>query len=68
MKTNRQQVILLRKEHPDWTLEEIGKPLSISRERARQILKSEALETRGSWEREYQKPKREVLYTLRRYY
>jgi len=43
----RDKVIELRKHHPEMTLQAIGTELGISRERVRQILTSENIETRS---------------------
>ena len=43
---NRPQVIALRKEHPEWRLGDIGDVVGITRERVRQILRTEGLPTR----------------------
>ena len=48
---NRAKVIELRKQHPYFTLEEIGKEVHLTRERVRQILKSENIRTTGEFER-----------------
>ena len=44
---SRDKAIELRKHHPEMTLQAIGTELGISRERVRQILTSENLETRS---------------------
>lgn len=43
-------VISLRNEHPEWTLEQIGKQAGVTRERTRQILKRAGLPTRRGFE------------------
>jgi len=45
---NREVVKYLRNNHPEITLQEIGSHVGISRERVRQLLSSEKLETRSS--------------------
>ena len=45
---SRDKVKEIREQHPEWTLNEIGEELGISRERVRQILRSENLETRSA--------------------
>ena len=45
---SRDRVIALRKHNPDMTLIEIGNEIGITRERVRQILVSEQLETRST--------------------
>ena len=45
-KTNRDRVALLRKSHPDWTLERIGTEVGITKERVRQLLNILGLPTR----------------------
>ena len=42
----RPQVVILRKEHPSWVLEQIAREVNVSRERVRQILETEGLPTR----------------------
>jgi DNA-directed RNA polymerase sigma subunit (sigma70/sigma32) len=41
----REKVVDLRLRHTDWSLQKIGKAVDLSRERVRQILKSENLPT-----------------------
>jgi hypothetical protein len=43
--TTREKVVEIRKQEPNFTLKEIGIKVGISRERVRQILKSESLST-----------------------
>ena len=42
---SRRRVAELRDMHPDWTLEEIGEDVGVTRERVRQLLSSESLRT-----------------------
>ena len=44
---DKNDVVRLRKEHPDWTLERLGNEVGVTRERIRQILKQFDLPTRG---------------------
>ena len=57
LKGKRKKVIELRQRFPSWTLQRIADEVHLTRERVRQILKSENLETQGNYEREYQRPK-----------
>ena len=43
--STRNKVITLRQKHPSYTLQDIGNEVGISRERVRQILKSEGMHT-----------------------
>jgi hypothetical protein len=45
---NKQSVFTLREEHPDWTLDAIGKEVGVTRERVRQILKKKGMPTKST--------------------
>ena len=44
---NKQSVFTLREDHPDWTLDAIGKEVGVTRERVRQILKKKGMPTKS---------------------
>mgnify|MGYP003132019792 CR=1 FL=1 len=47
-KTNKDKIIRLRQENPDYTLLQIGKQVGVSRERVRQVLQKNGLQTRST--------------------
>jgi len=44
---NKQKIFTFREEHPEWTLDAIGKEVGVTRERVRQILKKRGLPTKA---------------------
>jgi len=46
--TNRELAVELRKQHPEYTLQQIGYTLGITRERVRQLLKRAGIQTTGT--------------------
>lgn len=67
LKGKRKRVIELRKRFPSWTLQRIADEVHLTRERVRQILSSEKLETHGNYERVYQHPMNENLRRFSKY-
>ena len=46
METNREKIILYKKEHPDWTLAYIGSLIGVTKQRVRQVLLTNNLPTK----------------------